>query len=127
MTKILTDHLSQLAITRTRKQPGAHQIAEIRLTAIDQPERLAEGLIEKPDPRRARKSSANRTWAILRAALNLAANSDKHDGLSADAWLKIKPFRKADKAPARKRTGEGKEQQLRAAPVTHYEGRMPTP
>jgi integrase len=51
------------------------------------------------EEKRARKVSANRVWAILRAALNHAA--DQHDGLSTDAWSKIKPFRKVETARVR--------------------------
>lgn len=46
------------------------------------------------DAQRARKSSANRTLTVLKAALNMAY----HDGrvLTDDAWRKVKPFREAD-------------------------------
>jgi integrase len=51
------------------------------------------------DARRARRSSANRTWSVLRAALNHAF----HDGkVPSDlAWRKVKPFRKVDAARLR--------------------------
>ena len=51
------------------------------------------------DARRARRASANRTWTILRAALNQAFNDGK---VSSDsAWRKVKPFRKVDAARVR--------------------------
>lgn len=46
------------------------------------------------DARRARRASANRTWTVLRAALNHAFNDEKCD--SDIAWRKVKPFRKVD-------------------------------
>lgn len=51
------------------------------------------------DARRARRSSANRTWSILRAALNHAF----HDGkVPSDLeWRKVKPFRSVDAARIR--------------------------
>jgi integrase len=54
---------------------------------------------ELEDDRRARRSSANRTWTTLRAALNHAFNNEK---VSSDAaWRKVKPFRGVDKARVR--------------------------
>ncbi len=51
------------------------------------------------DAKRARRASANRTWTILRAALNHAF----HDGeIEFDlAWRKVKPFRAVDAARLR--------------------------
>jgi integrase len=48
---------------------------------------------------RARRASANRTWTILRAALNHAFN----DGKVANdvAWRKVRPFKKVDRARIR--------------------------
>ncbi len=48
---------------------------------------------------RARQSSANRTWTILRAALNHAFNENKTE-LDA-AWRKVKPFKSVDAARPR--------------------------
>jgi integrase len=55
--------------------------------------------ITDDNARRARKSSANRTWSILRAALNHAF----HDGkVPSDLeWRKVKPFRSVDAARVR--------------------------
>jgi integrase len=49
--------------------------------------------------RRARRASANRTWTVLRAALNRAFQTDKVD--SDKAWRKVKPFKSVDKARVR--------------------------
>jgi integrase len=51
------------------------------------------------DGRRARRASANRTWTILRAALNHAFGEGKAD--SDVAWRKVKPFKGVDKARVR--------------------------
>lgn len=48
---------------------------------------------------RARRSTANRTWTILRAALNHAFNDGKV--ASDHAWRKVKPFKKVDAARIR--------------------------
>lgn len=50
-------------------------------------------------PRRARRSSANRTWTILRAALNHAFQNGK--AASDLAWRKVKPFKNVDAARLR--------------------------
>jgi integrase len=51
------------------------------------------------DATRARRSTANRTWTILRAALNHAFNDGK---IASDhAWRKVKPFKKVDGARVR--------------------------
>ena len=51
------------------------------------------------DAQRARRASANRTWTVLRAALNHSF----HDGkIEADvAWRKVKPFKQVDAARIR--------------------------
>lgn len=51
------------------------------------------------DAIRARRSTANRTWTILRAALNHAFNDGKV--ASDHAWRKVKPFKKVDAARIR--------------------------
>jgi integrase len=55
--------------------------------------------IEGEDAARARRASANRTWTVLRAALNRAFEEDKID--SEKAWRKVKPFRGVERARAR--------------------------
>jgi integrase len=51
------------------------------------------------DARRARRASANRTWTVLRAALNHAFNDGKVE--SDLPWRKVKPFRSVDSARLR--------------------------
>jgi integrase len=51
------------------------------------------------DARRARRATANRTWTILRAALNHAFRDGKIE--SDLAWRKVKPFRAVDAARLR--------------------------
>jgi integrase len=51
------------------------------------------------EAQRARRASANRTWTVLRAALNHAFNDSKVE--SDVAWRKVKPFRKVDLARVR--------------------------
>jgi integrase len=48
------------------------------------------------DARRARRATANRTWTVLRAALNFAFRNGKVE--SDLVWRKIKPFRSVDAA-----------------------------
>ena len=56
-------------------------------------------LADDDEARRARRASANRTWTLLRAALNRAFGNDKVD--SDKAWKQVKPFRKVNKARVR--------------------------
>jgi hypothetical protein len=56
-------------------------------------------MADNEDPRRARRASANRTWTILRAALNHAFENGKVD--SDIAWRKVKPFKRVDAARIR--------------------------
>jgi integrase len=51
------------------------------------------------DKRRSRRASANRTWTILRAALNHAFHDDKIE--SDVAWRKVEPFKNVDSARIR--------------------------
>lgn len=55
--------------------------------------------VASDDARRARRSSANRTWTILRAALNHAFENGK--AASDLAWRKVKPFKNVDAARPR--------------------------
>jgi integrase len=55
--------------------------------------------MEGEDVARARRASANRTWTVLRAALNRAFEEDKVD--SDKAWRKVKPFRGVERARVR--------------------------
>jgi integrase len=83
----LQDWLNDLAMAPVRKRTAKGE--EQRFLAAPATE----------EERRARKSSANRVWGILLAALNYAAHN--HDGLSTDAWARVKRFRKVEKARVR--------------------------
>ena len=50
------------------------------------------------DGRRARRATANRTWTVLRAALNHAFDDGK---IESSAWRKVKPFKGVEKARVR--------------------------
>ncbi len=54
---------------------------------------------EGADYQRRRKNSANRTFTILKAALNLAFQDSKAAG--SEAWDRVKPFRDVDRAKIR--------------------------
>jgi len=82
----------------------ADKLRHWRDALVRTPPRLRTRLGEKQRHReaydgRARRASANRTWTVLRAALNHAFHTDKVD--SDKAWKKVKPFRSVDKARVR--------------------------
>jgi integrase len=54
---------------------------------------------DSEEAKRARRASANRTWTILRAALNHAFNEGKTE--SDLAWRKVRPFRRVEAARIR--------------------------
>jgi integrase len=56
-------------------------------------------LADGEDARRARRASTNRTWTVLRGALNHAFGEGKVE--SDLAWRKVKPFRNVDRARVR--------------------------
>ena len=62
-------------------------------------EQKYRGLPKTEDAQRARRATANRTWTILRAALNHAFNEGKIE--SDLAWRKVRPFRMVDAARVR--------------------------
>jgi integrase len=70
--------------------------------------------IANEDGQRARRSSANRVWSLLRAALNHAF----HDGkVPSDLeWRKVKPFKKVDAARVRYLTIAEAKRLINAAP-----------
>jgi integrase len=73
------------APARLRTRPGEKQ--QHRETA------------DSDDARRARRATANRTWTVLRAALNHAYRDGKI--ASDEAWRKVKPYRSVDRARIR--------------------------
>lgn len=67
------------------------------------------------DARRARRSTVNRTWTTLRAALNHSFNEGK---VASDiAWRKVKPFRAVDTARVRYLTVAEAQRLINAADV----------
>jgi integrase len=83
-TKRLRDWQAGLA-TAPKLARAGHMAAKRKTRAVDP---------KNADAVRARRSTANRTLTVLKAALNHAF----HEGhvISDDAWRKVKPFREAD-------------------------------
>jgi integrase len=73
------------AAPRLRTRPGEEQ------THREQP--------SDDDGRRARRATANRTWTVLRAALNHAFHDGKIE--SDAAWRRVKPFKQVESARVR--------------------------
>jgi integrase len=89
-------------LTGTRLQSWLDKLATspARLRSAEglQHYRAAPGK-DDPEGRRRRRSSANRTWTVLRAALNRAWRANQVD--SDAAWRKVETFRDADAARLR--------------------------
>ena len=64
---------------------------------------------------RARRATANRTWTILRAALNRAFENDQAS--SDTAWRKVKPFGQVDAARPRWLTVKEAKKLIKACPA----------
>jgi integrase len=71
--------------------------ARLRSSALSS--RKNERAADTPEAKRARRATANRDWAVLRAALNAAYRAGRI--ASDDAWRRVKPFQKADGARLR--------------------------
>ncbi len=88
--------LAKLTTKRIRDwHTGLATAAKLTRTARAAKERKSRAVdMKDPDAVRARRSTANRTLTVLKAALNHAF----HEGRAAsdDAWRKVKPFREAD-------------------------------
>jgi integrase len=106
--KALEDNGREISGTTARGRAGKHilpTLGDIEVATLT-PEVLRAWLIgiakgsSKPvgDKVRARQASANRTWAILRAALNHAFHDDK---IEVDRWRQVKPFKKTNAARVR--------------------------
>jgi hypothetical protein len=78
--------LDELAVAPRRKRTGKDEVERFHDEPVNE------------EKKRSRKMSANRVWAILRAALNLAANNHE---LSKEAWSRIKSFGKVGKVRVR--------------------------
>jgi integrase len=91
--------LSALTTDRLRRWRDDLARAPRRIrTAKDQEQRYRE-VADTDDARRARRASANRTWTVIRAALNHAFRDGKIE--SDIAWRKVKPFRAVESARLR--------------------------
>ena len=88
----------------------ASSAARVR-TPKGEPQKYRE--ISGEDAKRARRATANRTWTVLRAALNHAFSSGKVD--SDVAWRKVKPFQRVDAARIRYLTVAEAQRLLNAA------------
>jgi integrase len=97
--KLGTLELAELTADRLRRWHQDLAKASPRLrTKCGKPQQHRE-LVDGDDARRARRATANRTWTVLRAALNLAFERDKID--SDKAWRKVKPFRGVERSRLR--------------------------
>src|SRR5262249_50871327 len=90
-TKQLTKWLHDLAATAARVR-----------TREGEPQKFRK--VDGDDAKRARRASANRTWTILRRALNLAFANEETP--SDSAWRKVKPFKGVSAARPRYLTVE---------------------
>jgi integrase len=92
-TKELRSFRNAIADSRPRVRTKAGEKPKYRPAPDDA---TAE---ELEDANRARRSTANRTWTILRAALNRAYEDEEVP--SREAWDRVKPFEGVDKARIR--------------------------
>jgi integrase len=91
--------LSALTTDRLRRWRDELAHAAPRLRTRRGEQQKHRELADTDDARRARRSTANRTWTVLRAALNHAFHDGKID--SDLAWRKVKPFKQVDAARLR--------------------------
>ena len=90
--------VAKLTASRLRKWRDDLATAAPRLrTKKGEAQKYAD--VADGDAQRARRATANRTWTILRAALNLAFQND--EVANDTAWRKVKPFAKVDAARQR--------------------------
>jgi integrase len=84
------------ALTPDRLRRWRDQIASAapRLRTRNGDQQKHREIAAGEDAKRARRASANRTWTILRAALNHAFNEGRAE--TDVAWRKVKPFRRVD-------------------------------
>jgi integrase len=107
--RALEDNGREISGTTARGRAGKHilpTLGDIKVAELT-PEVLRAWLVgiakgSKParneDEARARRSSANRTWATLRGALNHAFRDGK---IEVDRWRRVKPFPKTNAARVR--------------------------
>jgi integrase len=89
------------ALTTDRLRRWRDQIANAppRLRTRNGEQQKHRETATSEEAKRARRASANRTWTILRAALNHAFSEGKTE--TDLAWRKVKPFRRVDAARVR--------------------------
>jgi hypothetical protein len=91
--------LATLATDRLRRWRDHIANAPARLRTRKGEQQRHRATTADDDGKRARRASANRTWTILRAALNHAFGEGKAE--TDLAWRKVKPFRQVDAARIR--------------------------
>jgi integrase len=89
------------ALTTERLRHWRDDLAKAppRLRTRNGDEQKFRKVTDDEDTRRKRRASANRTWTVLRAALNHAFHDGKIE--SDAAWRKVKPFKNVDAARIR--------------------------
>jgi integrase len=93
--------LGVVALTTERLRHWRDDLAKAppRLRTRNGDEQKFREVPDDDDTRRQRRASANRTWTVLRAALNHAFHDGKVE--SDVAWRKVKPFKNVDAARIR--------------------------
>lgn len=108
--------LNKLTTKRIRDWHGDLALAPrlVRTGNIKKKGKVVEISAEDPDTLRARRSTANRTLTVLKAALNYAF----HEGRVAndDAWRKTKPFREVDTPVVRYLSNDEQRRLVNACP-----------
>lgn len=94
-----TVKLAALTSDRLRRWRDQIANAQPRLRTRNGEQQKHREIAAHDDAKRARRASANRTWTILRAALNHSFNEGKTE--TDTAWRKVKPFRRVDTARVR--------------------------
>lgn len=90
--------VGKLGTRRLRRwHQGIAETPPLRRTASGKPRN--QGELSSPEDRRARRSTANRALAVLKAALNMAYREGKVE--SDDAWRRVKPFKGVDRPKIR--------------------------
>lgn len=94
--KLGTIELSALTADRLRRWRNDLAKTAPRLRTRTGEAQKHRSTTEDEDATRARRATTNRTWTVLRAALNHAFQTDKID--NDQAWRKVKPFRGVERA-----------------------------
>lgn len=94
--RIQAAKLSTAAIVAWRDQRAA---SPARLRTAAKAEKRNEKALDTPEARRKRQSTANRDLTVLKAALNAAFRDGKIP--TDEAWRRVKPFQKVERAKLR--------------------------